>query len=185
MEQKTDEAKKREKQVGIWNMGVTCYLSSGLCLSIKRANLSSDTGLRCLLCCRYVFEITTREKIVSLRALQTDCLYRRFLELAMESLDQVQPLDPVFLKKKFTMVKRQLMPGYGQQDAFEFLLHLLDAIDDQISMLVLSNCKMPSCQNVRNSSSRSRGREFGERIHGRIHMHTVMPGMSPESAEII
>lgn len=75
-----------------------------------------------------------------LASLRTDCVFRRYLELAIESRDQIAPLDPLHLKKKFSLVKGDLMPGYGQQDCFEFLIHFLDALDNDIRLCAFWAC---------------------------------------------
>ena len=79
--------------------------------------------------------LTTRN-LASNDLLRCDSVFRRFVELVVQSQSQVRPLDPAKLKKRFSRDRKNLMAGYGQQDAFEFCMHLLDAIETDIGLFV-------------------------------------------------
>lgn len=125
---------KKTKVVGVWNLGQTCYMSAGVHFSRCFTHFRCSV-LRTLVSCPYVCEMVTQQDMLRLLGLQSNCVFRRFAELVFQSRDQVEPLDPFFLKKRFTKSKGTMI-GYGQQDSFEYFLHLIDAIDNDISVSI-------------------------------------------------
>ena len=134
---------------GFTNIGNTCYLNSGLQMLIQNKEL-------CALILKYSSNSPTLQKIG---------------EFIMEYYTpDNNPIVPVEIKK-IVEEKQDIFVGYGQQDSTEFIIFLLDTIDEEIKKIdptskgiepifginfnVKIKCKLRTCLQVYNRTETS------------------------------
>jgi ubiquitin C-terminal hydrolase len=131
---------------GFINIGNTCYLNSGLQMLIQNKEL-----------CALVMKYSDKSPVL-----------KTIGDFIMEyySLDS-KPIIPSEIKK-IVEQKQEIFMGFGQQDSTEFIIYLLDIIDEEIKKIdstskgiepifgigfnVRIKCKLRTCLQVYNLS---------------------------------
>lgn len=129
---------------GFTNIGNTCYINSGLQMLIQNKEL-------CTLILKYSSNSPTLQKI------------GEFIK-EYYTLDN-NPIVPIEIKK-IVEEKQDIFVGFGQQDSTEFIIYLLDTIDEEIKKInptskgiepifginfnVKIKCKLKTCLQVYN-----------------------------------
>lgn len=103
---------------GFKNIGNTCYLNSGLQMLVQNRDL-----------CKLIIEYSSGSEILSKIA---EFIKKYYDE---SSTDVIVPREI----KKIVEEKKDLFEGFQQQDSTEFIIYLMDVIDEEIKRIQQSN----------------------------------------------
>lgn len=134
---------------GFINLGNTCYLNSGLQMIIQNKDL-----------CNIILAVKDKSEILS--------SFADFINQYYNSKNE--PLKPKFIKK-LVSTRNNIFSGFNQQDSSEFIVFLLDLINDEINkhtnnknivdkifeieLTTTTKCKVLSCLNLSENKEKS------------------------------
>lgn len=134
---------------GFINLGNTCYLNSGLQMIIQNKDF-----------CNIILALRNKSEILE--------EFAKFIDNYYDNSDD--PLKPKFIKK-IVAKRNEMFAGFQQQDSSEFIIFLLDLINEEINKFTnnknviekifeihsttFTKCKVLSCLNISENVEKS------------------------------